>query len=280
MKQSIIIRALVLGLLFYLSPSVLAQQGKMTLGIMPVEGSTSVSKRSKEDLRLEIERQLVSGGKVTVIERVKLNDLVNEIERSQTGLIDPTRMQEIGRLVGVDMFLFPRIVTAYARERRERIPIVNRDEVTVSAFFSVALKLVETETGRILISEKISGSSKTTLMEGEASIPTKGAAFASARARAVSKIGGVVLTALFPVKVAHVSKDKGVVALNRGKGTLKVGQRLTVYSQGEVIRDPDTGEMLGSDEEEIGKLKVTEIRGKMSLARLLEGKAVVGAICR
>ncbi|VFM95703.1 MAG: Curli production assembly/transport component CsgG [Candidatus Kentron sp. G] len=276
----LVIEILALGLLLGPAPPVAAQEGKLTVGVMPVEGAARLSEESKEDLRVELERQLVSSAKVTVIERGKLDELVDELELSHSGLIDPAHMRELGRLVGVDALLFPRIVNAGAWERRERIPIVNRDEVTVSASFSVALELVRTETGRILVSEKSSGAFKTTLTEAEAPIPSKGAALASARARAVSKAGGVVLTALFPVKVAHVDKDKGIVALNRGKDSLKVGQRLTVYSQGETIRDPDTGEVLGSEEEAIGKIRVTEVRGKMSLARLLKGEAVAGAVCR
>jgi hypothetical protein len=44
----------------------------------------------------------------------------------------------------------------------------------------------------------------------------------------------------------------------------QVGNVFTVYSVGEELIDPDTGELLGSDEEEVGSLKTYEVKEKYS----------------
>ncbi len=55
--------------------------------------------------------------------------------------------------------------------------------------------------------------------------------------------------------------------MNRGKdGGLKKGQILEVYSAGEILIDPDTGQSLGSSEEYVGKVKVVRINPKFTIA--------------
>ncbi len=254
--------------------------GKLRVAVMPVEGGNGISSSLKEAVRLDLESQLVKSGKVDVLDRDKLKRLSEEMKLSLEGVIDPATMQELGKVTGVSVFLFPRITSAWSQVKRERIPLVNEDEVLVQAGFQLALKLVETETSRILASEKARGSYFLKRMESEGGIPSRGAALASARSRAMEQAGSIILTALYPVKVAHYNANSGVVTLNRGRDALKVGQKLKVFSVGEAIIDPDTGEQLGSDEEQIGLIQITETRSKLSRASILKGRVEVGAICR
>ena len=254
--------------------------GKLRVAVMPVEGGNGISSSLKETVRLDLESQLVKSGKVDVLDRDKLKRLSEEMKLSLEGVIDPATMQELGKVTGVSVFLFPRITSAWSQVKRERIPLVNEDEVVVQASFQLALKLVETETSRILASEKAKGSYYLKRMESEGGIPSRGAALASARSRAIKQAGNIILSALYPVKVAHYNASSGVVTLNRGRDALKVGQKMKVFSVGEAIIDPDTGEQLGSDEEQIGVIQVTETRSKLSRASILKGRVEVGAICR
>ncbi len=255
-------------------------KGLLRVAVMPVEAASGVSPNLREKVRLELESQLVKSGKVEVIERAKLAKISEEMKLSLQGVMDPATAQQLGKLTGVSVFLFPRITSAWASQHREHQDLIDEDEVTVKAGFQLALKLVRTETGRILAAETVSGSFRRTRMESEGGIPSRGGALAAARAAAVKRAGSVILGALYPVKVAHYNPKTGVVVLNRGKGSLRVGQRLKVYSQGEAIIDPDTGEVLGSDEEQIGLIKVTAVRARLSKARILKGSVERGAVCR
>jgi len=276
-KNSICPILLIFFLIF--SQNILAG-GKLRVAVMPVEGGRGISSSLKETVRLDLESQLVKSGKVDVLDRDKLKQLSEEMKLSLEGIIDPATMQELGKVTGVSVFLFPRITSAWSQVKRERIPLVNEDEVVVQAGFQLALKLVETETSRILASEKAKGGYYLKRMESEGGIPGREGALASARSRAIKQAGNIILTALYPVKVAHYNASSGVVTLNRGKDALKVGQKLKVFSMGEAIIDPDTGEQLGSDEEQIGIIKVTETRSKLSRASILKGRVEVGAVCR
>ena len=53
---------------------------------------------------------------------------------------------------------------------------------------------------------------------------------------------------------------------------------LKVIELGEGFMDPDTGEMLGQDETYIGAIKITEVKSKFSIGKILEGDIERGAI--
>ena len=71
--------------------------------------------------------------------------------------------------------------------------------------------------------------------------------------------------------------------LNRGKGAgIVAGQLYTVFNQGQVVTDPDTGEVLGASEEEVGTIVISAVNPKFSSGKITKGKGNVktGAICR
>jgi len=86
---------------------------------------------------------------------------------------------------------------------------------------------------------------------------------------------------LFPLKIIKITGDK--VYINRGAGvSFKVGDILTVMAQGEGLVDPDTGESLGSAEEEVGRVEVATVQKKFSTAKIVSGAGQIkkGAIVR
>lgn len=70
--------------------------------------------------------------------------------------------------------------------------------------------------------------------------------------------------ALFPVRIVRVVD--GEAYLNYGDTFLSRGRYLKVVTLGEGFVDPDTGEVLGADEEDAGYLVVTDTRPRYSIA--------------
>ena len=65
----------------------------------------------------------------------------------------------------------------------------------------------------------------------------------------------------------------GKVYINRGQREgVSVGQSFVVGTS-EVIRDPDSGEVLDTNVTEIARLEVTEAKEKLSIAKITSGKA-------
>ncbi len=91
------------------------------------------------------------------------------------------------------------------------------------------------------------------------------------------------LDLVFPVKIIKVKNLQ--VYLSRGKdGGFKKGQVLKVFAPGEELIDPDTGENIGSAEEYVGKIELTRINPKFTVAKILpksrEGDITKGCIIR
>lgn len=61
-------------------------------------------------------------------------------------------------------------------------------------------------------------------------------------------------------KIAFVDGAKIFINLGSEHG-LKEGDTLDVYKTGAVIKDPDTGEVLGAEEEKIGSIRVVAVKG-------------------
>jgi hypothetical protein len=85
---------------------------------------------------------------------------------------------------------------------------------------------------------------------------------------------------MFPAKVLVRSGDQ--VTINRGDGGgVQIGQIWNAYSQGEIIKDPDTGEVLGRDESPVGAVQIISVAPKFCKARVLDDKGLAkGAVLR
>ena len=72
-----------------------------------------------------------------------------------------------------------------------------------------------------------------------------------------------------------------VVSLNRGEGAgIAVGDVYDVFAEGEALVDPDTGEVLGSNEVKVARVEVAQVLPKFSKARLVAGEPEKGDVCR
>jgi curli biogenesis system outer membrane secretion channel CsgG len=82
-----------------------------------------------------------------------------------------------------------------------------------------------------------------------------------------------VVDVFFPAKIlSHIDKT---VQLNRGDGTsIAVGQVWDAFAQGEEIKDPDTGEVLGKQEVPSGKIRITAVYPKFSAAEIIEDTGI------
>jgi hypothetical protein len=93
----------------------------------------------------------------------------------------------------------------------------------------------------------------------------------SQKSLASSGMGGVDDASGLVGKIAKA--DGGTLYLNVGaEGGVKEGDEFTVFRVGEVIKDPDTGEVLGSNESKVGKIRITAVKGpRLSTASAVSG---------
>jgi hypothetical protein len=85
---------------------------------------------------------------------------------------------------------------------------------------------------------------------------------------------------VFPAKV--LIKRDNLVTINRGEGGgVAEGDTFNVYALGEEMIDPDTKESLGREEVKVGKVKISQVNPKTSMATILEDTGIdKGAVLR
>jgi len=148
--------------------------------------------------------------------------------------------------------------------------------------------VIDSTTGMVVASTNVVGVSKKKGMDLGYSTGSWGAAFGGemndnvglavqdACAEAVEFVKAQLPNIMWTGSVVMVKDDK--VYVNRGsREGVSVGQQFTV-GEVEVIRDPDTGEVLDESMTEVAALQVSEVKEKLSICSVTSGDA--GAVAK
>ena len=239
--------------------------------------------------------ELVKIDKYRVIERDRLDALMKEKSLTLSGDVDPKTAVKLGKQLGVEYFIIGNVTEMNLIKKGVSTPgwipgIGRAPNVDVkSSKMEVALdaRAINTSTGEIVWAD--TGKAETS----DSSVFVMGAGggaddrnkldrclrpavqmLASSlgkKALGTSGVGGGSDSSGIAGKIANV--EGGTIYLNVGaEAGVKEGEEFGVYRVGKVIKDPDTGEVLGQDETQVGRVRVATIKGaRMSLATKVSG---------
>ncbi len=236
-----------------------------------------------------IETAIAGTSKFRVVERERLNKLLNEQGKAKGGLITSNRPGKVGGFEGADYLIYGTI-TAISSTKKSDLgssllsgvlsgnrggQSCNNAVVTMEA----DIKISDANTGEVRYVRRISEQQKSASVCGGSNATIDAGALMRA---AADKIASGLVTTIYPIQVAAVQAD-GVIVLNYGEGTVRPQDYLTVFLKGEPIVDPATGEVIANNETKLGVIRVTDVTGRISKAQPVSnfGNAVpVGAIVR
>ena len=131
-KLKIVFTCLLFTLLF--TSIVFAQgTGKINLAVMDLE-ALDVSSSARRALSDRLRNELFNSGRFAVMERNKMDEILKEQGFQQTGCTNDECIIEAGRLLGVDRMIAGSIGK-------------------VGTIFTVSLRMIDIETGRIMLSK-------------------------------------------------------------------------------------------------------------------------------
>jgi hypothetical protein len=270
---------------------------KPTIAVMPFQVSPFMRTITVNNVlitRQVLEREfsnqliefLVKSRKFSVLNRTDIQRVIAENRLTESVWAKPGQEQMVGKLLVADYLVTGTINRLEFLQRTQNIAITNERSTRVTGTFKFQFKITAVKSGRVVSAEQIIEKLKSD--EVRRLIP------ASERRdwtlsdfkdflfkRAANKAGNGILSGIYPIKIASVGASS--VMLNRGKGAgITVGQIYTVFNQGEVVKDPDTGEILGASEEEAGTIRINAVNPKFSKGQIIKGKGQIttGAICR
>ena len=216
-------------------PQALQLSQRMSLTVFPFDQKGEVAKASLA-FQDNLTDALVNRNRFRVVERDKLDMILEEQKLSRTKLVDERTAIKLGRLVAAQSFITGSII-----ESRTGIEVLGR--------------LIDTETSEILATMDVYDEAKDvpalrSLAEG----------MAVKFHREFPLVDGLVIER----KQKHIFTDLG-------KDAIKLQRRLIVFRQ-EPMKHPVTGKVIGADNIIIGHARVTQVMSEMSKAELLDDK--------
>lgn len=208
---------------------------RLSVGAFPLEikGVKSVVSEAVYDNFLT---SLVKQKRFNVVDRVNLDSILKELKLSALKLTDPSTAVKVGKLAAAEA-----IVTGSIIESKDNIEVVAR--------------IIDTETSVIMDSENVFIANKE-LGEVEKHMNVLAFKFK----KAMPMVEGVVIKA----------GDKSVMIDAGDDKSVRKETRFYLFRDGEEIKHPATGKVLGKKEEILGEAKVKETEKEFSTAEVIK----------
>ncbi|MFQ5480405.1 MAG: CsgG/HfaB family protein [Thermodesulfobacteriota bacterium] len=225
---------------------------------------------------------LIQSGNFVVLERQTLGDVIGEQDLASSGRTMKSKSARTGKITSAQI-LIKGAITEYDRSSSGSDTGVSVMGVHVGgskgeAHVGLIIRMIDTTTSEVLASKRVEGKAKSGGLNfginvGSVGFGTKGfkktplgKATQIAIDNAVEAISSGLENIPYQGRVILVKGESLYLSAGTRTGAA-VGDEFTVYSLGEELVDPDTGEMLGSEEEKLGKVKIYSVKEKFSKAR-------------
>lgn len=250
----------------------LSSADKPVVGIGDI---TSTVGGNPESFQTMLETAISQTNKFELMERSRMNDILGEQALSAGGLTQGSG--EIGGLGGVDYLVYGSITKLGTKS--DAMAIGGIATGGQKAEMAVDIRVVDSSTGSIRISKTVQKQAKSGggfAMEGFAVGGEEADPLGEVQRLTANAVAALIAMEIFPIKVINVSKGQAYV--NYGPPAIENGMYLKVIELGEGFMDPDTGEMLGQDETYVGTIKITDVKSKFSIGKILDGDIERGAV--
>ncbi len=219
--------------------------------------------------------ELFKSGGFILVERQKLQELLNEQSLGQTGAINPATAAKAGEILGCAAIVTGSISQFGVRVLGENYGVYKKK--VQKADCTVDVRVVDTTTGQVLFADSGTGEyeQKATQVFGLGQYAGYDEnlgqnALRSAITKFVSNLIQQLQSVQWTGRIAVVNGNR--VFINAGRKTgLRIGDELIVTSLGEEITDPQTGLVIGrAPGPTIGRLKIIAFFGNDGSVALVE----------
>jgi curli biogenesis system outer membrane secretion channel CsgG len=225
---------------------------------------------------------LMQSGQFTVMERQQLGAVVAEQDLANSGRAQKSQSAQTGKLVNAQI-LIKGTVTEFEENSKGSANGVGFGGFGISnkrseAHMAVIIRLIDTTTGEVLASERAEGKATSGGVGFGANVAgvgfgssgfsktPLGKAMQETIDKAVAMIAEKLKNVPFEARIIKVTDDNNLLISGGGKTGIAEGDVFTIYSVGESLVDPATGEQLGAEVEKKGTIKVTKVEEKYAKA--------------
>ena len=223
-----------------------------------------------------LETELAKSGMFDVFTRAEMKHVLKEQALGQKGMVTAQSAAKTGRLIGVNV-----VVVGAVTEFGESVGGVSvwglAGGKKSTARVVIDVQLIDTTSGKIhkaLSAEGREGHSGVSIFGIGGGMSLDDTKIGKAMRRAIDKLVKELSVEMTKIPwTAKVVKVKGsTVYMNVGvNSNIQPGTKFLVYSAGEELIDPDTGESLGTEETLAGEVMATQVLKKITKATVVSG---------
>ncbi|ROR32197.1 CsgG/HfaB family protein [Inmirania thermothiophila] len=240
---------------------------------------------------------LLKTGRFRLVERQQLDAALREQDLGASGRVAKPSAAKIGKVLGAE-YLIQAVITNYESGVEQKGGglggIVGGPGGALLGGLSIRsskgvvgmnFRLIDAATTEVVFSKQVEVEvKKSGLSFGGLGIGGGGALGGFLSKYSQTPIGQAVIAAIHKgvyelVKQVGAKPPTGSVIkvagtrvyLNLGEGVVRPGDELRVLSKGEELVDPETGISLGAETEEIGRLRVVQVKKRFSIAEVAAG---------
>ena len=208
-----------------------------------------------------------------VLDREFGSDMQAEVDHINSGNVRVQDTARLGQQFATDLILIPTVERfEYVRSVRQ-LRMSDSQLVSYSGSGRITLRLLNATTGEVVMSDsfdhQLASADPSTLPR-----VIDGKSMAAEMMDAMSsRIGGAIVTEIFPITVVSMTGDQ--VVLSQGGESLAAGQRWQAVYLGEELKDPQTGRSLGRTEIPIGAVRIDRVSSQTSYGTLEDGAAAL-----
>lgn len=274
-----------------LVPLPAAAQAKIKIAIWDFDNNSQahywfvneLGKAARNQIDTAIAENKTLSDKFSVIEREKLALVMKEQGLGSAGALDPQSAAKVGRLLGVKYIVTGAVDSFKMNNTKGAIGKFGVGGNMVSAEAAVSMRFIDTTTAERVVAlsgeggvKKGGGFLKGTSLSRDAEFGIASEALAKASAAVVAKlVSGEYLAKIGPgggaasgleAKIAKVEGNNAWLNIGSSAG-VKVGDKFVLFSVGQAIIDPDTGQALGAPQKQTGTGEVTEVEERFAVIK-------------
>ena len=215
-----------------------------------------------------------------VLERAQMDQVVREMERQQSDLMDAGTAVNLGRQMGAKLMVVGGVSGAGYNLAKEQCVIYDKDGnkqdavcLRASATATLNVRMVNVETGEVVFSDVLSGAASERYQPKSQPAP-ESALVDQALRGAVRNLYSPVQKA-FPLKGTVLKKEGQIIWVDLGSDWgIQKGRGLIIYrDQGQEIRHPQTGEIVGYERTELARDQASEVTPEMCKMKVSKKEA-------
>jgi curli biogenesis system outer membrane secretion channel CsgG len=272
----------------FLISDAFAAKLKKTIAVSRFENKTSWSGQYRLDNGMtdQLTDALIQSKNFVVLERQTLGDVIAEQDLAASGRMAKAKAAATGKIVP-SQILIKGTITEFESKSAGSGSGLSFGGFSIgskksTAHVAIILRIIDTTTGEVLDSVRVEGKAKSGGLklgghvggfgfgtDGFNKTPL-GKATQKVIDNAVVEISKKLTNIPYSGKIIKISGD--TIYINAGaRNGVTGGDTFNVFSVGEELLDPDTGESLGSESTKVGSLKVTSVQEKFSKGNIISG---------